>query len=76
MLNFVMKYILVICGVVGLLTDKSSLLIPLLYFAIAGLFSIATSIDTLSYKETEKTRAMLEGIKYGQLRNNKQPEEA
>lgn len=75
MINIILKYVFIICGI-GSLFSSNGILITLLYFAIGALFSIASSIDTLTYKQTEKTRIMLEGLKYGQLRNNKQPEEA
>lgn len=75
MTNIILKYVFIVCGI-GSLFSSNGILITLLYFAIGALFSIASSIDTLTYKQTEKTRIMLEGLKYGQLRNNKQPEEA
>lgn len=74
MVNLLLKYLFILCGI-GSLFSGNGILIALLNFAIGALFSIATSVDVLAYKQTEKTRIMLEGLKYGQLRNNKQPEE-
>lgn len=74
MVNLLLKYLFILCGI-GSLFSSNGILITLLYFAIGALFSIATSVDALAYKQTEKTRIVLEGLKYGQLRNNKQPEE-
>lgn len=74
MVNLLLKYVFILCGI-GSLFSSNGVLITLLYFAIGALFSIATSIDVLAYKQTEKTCIVLEGLKYGQLRNNKQPEE-
>ncbi len=75
MVNIILKYVFIVCGI-GSLFSSNGILITLLYFAIGALFSIASSIDTLTYKQMEKTRVMLEGLKLGQLRNNKQPEKA
>lgn len=74
MVNLLLKYLFILCGI-GSLFSGNGILIALLNFTIGALFSIATSVDVLAYKQTEKTRIMLEGLKYGQLRNNKQPEE-
>ena len=74
MVNLLLKYLFIFCGIRSLFSSNG-ILITLLYFAIGALFSIATSVDVLAYKQTEKTRIMLEGLNYGQLRNNKQPEE-
>lgn len=65
MINIIMKFGFVVCGWMFLLGSSHSILEALICFIIAGLFSIASSIDMLSYKEGQKTKAVLEGLLHG-----------
>lgn len=65
MINVFMKLAFLICGWVFIIDSTHSILEALICFIIAGLFSIASSIDMLSYKEGQKTKAVLEGLIHG-----------
>lgn len=63
MLNIVLKYLFVMCGIGSLFSDKSSTLTTLLYFAVAALFSIATSLDAIAFKDERNLRNLLGALK-------------
>lgn len=63
MLNIVLKYLFVMCGIGSLFSDKSSTLTALLYFAVAALFSIATSLDAIAFKDERNLRNLLGALK-------------
>ena len=64
MVNIVLKYLFVMCGIWSLFSDKSSALTTLLYFAVAALFSIATSLDTIAFKDERNLRNLLGVLKH------------
>lgn len=63
MLNIVLKYLFVMCGIWSLFSDKGSALTTLLYFAVAALFSIATSLDSIAFKDERNLRNLLGALK-------------
>lgn len=64
MVNFVLKYLFIICGIGSMFTDEIGVLQTLLYFAIAALFSIATSLDTIAFKDERNLRNLLGALKH------------
>ncbi len=63
MVNFILKYVFIIYGILSFFTAEVGILQTLLYFAVAALFSIATSLDTIAFKDERNLRNLLGALK-------------